>query len=43
MITVRTAPFTGIPATAAVAAIPGDWPGPACTDFQNLTQIVVGG
>ena len=28
---------------AAASAVPGDWPGPAYNDFQNLTQIVVAG
>jgi hypothetical protein len=43
MITARTTPLKEIPAPAAAAAIPGDWPGPAYNDFQNLTQIVVAG
>ena len=43
MITARITPFKETPASAAVTVIPGDWPGPACNDFQNLTQIVIAG
>jgi hypothetical protein len=41
MIAVRIAPFTEIPVPAAVAAIPGHWPGPAANDFLDLAQTVV--
>jgi hypothetical protein len=41
MITARIASLNQNPAIAAVAAIPGDWPGPALSDLQDLTQVVV--
>ena len=41
MITARTTPLKATPAPAAVAATPGDWPGPALDDFPYLAQIAV--
>jgi len=41
MITACIASFKGIPAPAAVAAVPGDWPGPAMNDLPYLAQIAV--
>jgi hypothetical protein len=40
MITARIASLKGTPAPAAVAAVPGDWPGPAMNDLPYLAQIV---
>lgn len=43
MIIARTAARKETPAPAAVAAVPGDWPGPAMNDLPYLPQIVVAG
>jgi hypothetical protein len=40
MITAAVAPLKAIPAPAAVAAVPGDWPGPAMNDLPYLAKIV---
>lgn len=36
MITARIATLKAIPAPAAAAALPGDWPGPAMNDLPYL-------
>jgi hypothetical protein len=41
MITARIAPLQEASALAAVAAKPGDWPGPALNDLLYLALIVV--
>jgi hypothetical protein len=43
MITVRTPLKEPPAATAAVTALPGDWPGPFLDDFPGLAMIVVAG
>ncbi len=40
MITARIASPKGIPAPAAAAVVPGDWPGPAKSDLPYLAGIV---
>ena len=41
MITSRIAPLREAQALAAVAAIPGDWPGPTLNDLPNLAEFAV--
>ena len=41
MITARIASLKESPALAAVAAVPGDWPGPAMNDLPYLAKVMV--
>jgi len=41
MITARTASLKET--AAAIAAVPGDWPGPAMNDLPYLAQVVAAG
>jgi hypothetical protein len=43
MITARIASPQGIPAPAAAAVVPGDWPGPAMNDLPYLARIAAAG
>jgi hypothetical protein len=40
MITAAVTPFKANPAPAAVAAVPGDWPGPAMNGLPYPAQVV---